>query len=64
MWANTYSTWLSVQLPEHSINTVVKEIWQNVTAASDEAFDHTLQLFSYKAVWVVWEEEDRKKSVP
>ena len=33
---------------------MVKEIWQNVTATSNEAFDHTLQLLSYKAVWVVW----------
>lgn len=46
-------TWLSVQLPEHSVNTVVEEIWQNVTAASDEAFNHASQLFSCKAVWVI-----------
>lgn len=56
-----FFTWISVQLPEHGVNTVVKEIWQDVTAASNEAFDHTPQLFSCKAVWVIWREERGRK---
>lgn len=47
-------TRLSVQLPEHRVDTVVEQVWLHVSTASDQALDDTPELLSRKAVWVIW----------
>ena len=56
-------TRLSVQLPEHGGDTVVKEVWQGVAAPPDQALHHTLQLLPSEAVRVVCTHKDTESQL-